>query len=112
MAPDEEFEVWVHATLDAAYDDPAVTAVVGQIVARIERAGPQQLRCEAARDHDAGGADVPGTESATSPGRPRQPATGRLREARLGPCTKARSRSSSDGGGAHPRRDRPEPFTT
>ena len=39
MSPDEEFEGSVHASLDAAYDDPAVTEVVEQIVARIEPAG-------------------------------------------------------------------------
>jgi (1->4)-alpha-D-glucan 1-alpha-D-glucosylmutase len=39
MSPDEEFEASVHGSLDAAYDDPAVTGVVEEIVARIEPAG-------------------------------------------------------------------------
>jgi (1->4)-alpha-D-glucan 1-alpha-D-glucosylmutase len=39
MSPDEEFEASVHGSLDAAYDDPAVTDVVEKIVARIEPAG-------------------------------------------------------------------------
>ena len=39
MDPDEEFEDSVHGSLDAAYDDPAVTEVIEKIVARIEPAG-------------------------------------------------------------------------
>ncbi len=38
-AVDEAFEGAVHQALDAAYDDPAVTGVVEEIVARIEPAG-------------------------------------------------------------------------
>ena len=39
LSPDEEFEASVHGSLDAAYDEPAVTEVVERIVARIEAAG-------------------------------------------------------------------------
>jgi (1->4)-alpha-D-glucan 1-alpha-D-glucosylmutase len=39
MSPDEEFEASVHGSLDAAYDDPAVTDVVEKIVARVEATG-------------------------------------------------------------------------
>ncbi len=83
--PDEAYESAVHAAVDAAVDDPAVTAVVTDLVARL--AGPGWSNALAAKLLSLTAARragrLPGQRAVgAEPGRPRQPPAGRLRAPR------------------------------